>query len=83
MTIWKFSAHVADKIEWLMPMGAQPLCVGMQGDQLCLWALVDPREPLRNYRFFVYGTGHPIENAECYIGTAFDPRGFVWHVFGE
>jgi hypothetical protein len=41
-----------------MPRFAEPLHVAVQGRALCLWALVDPEQPLQSHELEVYGTGH-------------------------
>ena len=63
-----------------MPRGSTVLHVHMQGDDLCLWALVDYDRPTEQRTFAVHGTGREIENAGSYIGTVHDQE-FVWHVF--
>lgn len=67
-----------------MTEGAVPLSVGMQGDILYLWALVDPRAPLKSYPFIVIGTGVSLperaDHMTNFIGTVPHDK-FVWHVF--
>ena len=66
-----------------MPRAARPLSVGMQGQDLYVWALVDPEAPIAEHMFAVRGTGHPItpevEQGD-FVGTVFDGPD-VWHVF--
>jgi hypothetical protein len=70
-----------------MPEGAEPLEVGFQGSQLCLWALVDPEVTGREqFTFIVKGTDHEGTdeqmNWETYVGTAIHPQiRLVVHVF--
>jgi len=80
--VWKFPLQIEDG--WLaveMPRGAKLLTVMMQYDVM-LWALVDPEQPSVQRRIKVFGTGHPILNADMlvYIGSVTDGP-FVWHVF--
>ena len=63
-----------------LPNGAEIVHIAMQGDSICIWALVDVREDVGNRKFIIYGTGHPITTAGKHIGTVLDGR-FVWHVF--
>ena len=46
------------------------------------WALHDPDAKVRNYRFRVVGTGHPLpDDMVKYWGTAVAPGGnLVWHL---
>lgn len=78
-TIWKFTAtEIVD-----MPEGAEILTVQMQGEDICLWAKVDPTTgSWTKRRFLCLGTGHeiPDENLK-YIGTIQTVDRFVWHIF--
>lgn len=66
----------------LMPVGAEPLCVRWQHDGISLWCKVDTDQPEDQAGFCVYGTGHPMAEAEqTYIGTVEDPRSLIWHCF--
>lgn len=82
-TIWKFPFEVVDELTLTMPYGSRILTVQMQGEQPCLWALVNPSNSpdLRDFRIF--GTGHPVpEDVGPYIGT-FQLHGgaLVFHMF--
>jgi hypothetical protein len=85
-TIWKFPLVVTDKQVVEMPRGAKILCVQMQGEKPCIWALVDPKTPRSiGRRFSIYGTGHPIQGGPGkFIGT-FQMNGgsLVFHLFEE
>lgn len=52
---------------------------------ICLWALIDNSNWTVKEKFFIAGTGGPLPPPNQYhcqhIGTCFDDRGFVWHVF--
>jgi len=52
--------------------------------QACLWALVDPDAPKKDYRIWIRGTGHDIDpellDNSVHIGTWFNGP-FVWHAF--
>lgn len=80
-TIWKFELEVSDEQTIAIPQGAQLLHAGVQGEQLCLWAIVDPNAPTVNRHIGIRGTGHPCEfNIMSHIGTVMMPP-FVWHLF--
>jgi hypothetical protein len=83
-TIWKFPIQVQDQVIVDMPHGAALMCVQVQNGVPCLWALVDPDQPLKARRFRVYGTGHPLDpdGVEFYVGTFQISEGsLVFHVF--
>jgi len=67
-----------------MPVDAKILCTATQGQQVCLWALVDSdQKKMETRRIRIYGTGHPIDEPNLeYIGTyqLMDGR-FIGHVF--
>lgn len=84
--VWKYKLNLKDNPTVRMPAGAQPLSVGMQGDELMVWALVDPEreEQLEWLGFRVAGTGHPIEavmESWKFMGTVQCRMGLVWHVW--
>lgn len=89
-TIWKYELDIGEVLPVEMPRGAKVRYVGMQGDQLCVWAQVDSDQPLVKRVFAVHGTGHTIrptarENGTelpTYLGTFMMYGGeLVFHVF--
>jgi len=83
-TIWKIPLEVTDEQTVMIPTGAVPLTVQIQGDTLCLWVHVDPTLPKVERTIWVYGTGNPIPERpyQTYLGTVQDGY-FVWHVHWE
>ena len=84
-TIHKYPLNVEALPTIKMPAGAQVLCVQVQKGAPCLWAIVDPDQPLE-YRYFrVCGTGYGFgmdRTNSRYIGTfQLDEGAFVGHVF--
>jgi hypothetical protein len=84
-TIWKYDLIPNDENRILieMPTGAKVLTVQVQGDSVCLWALVDTEMGKGTRIFEIYGTGHPVSTYQKrYIGT-FQMEGgtLVFHVF--
>lgn len=81
MEVWKYEIG-ADVGAVSMPEGAKPLSVAMQGDAVCMWALLDPDQPLCDRHFAVYGTGWKMpDDPGRFIGT-FQPNiGLVFHLF--
>ena len=85
-TIWKYPLQVTDEQGVHMPRGAKAMLVGFQGDELCMWVMVDPMQLRETRTIRIYGTGHNIPYSDRanmdYVGTAIDPvNPFVWHVF--
>lgn len=82
--IWKFPLAVTDRQIIEMPMGADILCVQMQRDSVCLWALVNPERDKAERIIDIYGTGHNMDDDYhgYHIGT-FQLNGgaLVFHVF--
>src|SRR5712672_2655141 len=87
LTIWKFPLLIMDAQNVMVPDGARCLTVQMHGGLLCLWAIVNPKAPLRPLEIRVYGTGNhmPDDGDRCeYVGTGqqgSDWGTLVWHVF--
>jgi len=84
-TIWKFTLPMRDEFTIEMPRGARLLCVQTQGNQPCVWALVNEEAEMETRRFAMRGTGHDASGltAEAdYVGT-FQLHGgtLVFHLF--
>ncbi len=82
--VCKYILPGSDTCEVEMPQAAQILSVAFQGDDLCIWALVDSRQSSKR-GFYVRGTGHPANamRDKRFVGTAFHPAGLVFHVWSE
>jgi hypothetical protein len=83
-TIWKYVLQGIDSQTVGMPKGAQILTVQTQGAAMCLWALVDPTQPIEHRIIDIIGTGWDAEDFtnRRYIGSAQMAHGaLVWHVF--
>ena len=78
--IWKFPIKVTDEQHISIPKYPEFLSVQFQGDELCIWAVVEPENEKKKHRIRVVGTGHPLPEGCIYIGTVQD-RPYVWHVF--
>lgn len=69
-TIWKFPLLLEDEVSVMMPEGAIVLTAAAQRGSVFLWAVVDPKAPMRIRRFAVRGTGHPVGDDLVYhVGT--------------
>jgi len=66
-TIWKYEVAVRDELRIEMPSGARILHVeeqpGNGGTGVCMWALVDSKNPMEMRKFIIFGTGHDIPDA--------------------
>lgn len=87
-TVDRYRLPITDHVTVRLPDGSRVLSVGPPRDgrdALDLWARVDPTSPLRAYRFWIVGTGHPLpDRAGRFVGTAVTHGGsLVWHVFAD
>lgn len=83
--IYKYPLEITDTQFVELPLGAEILTVQMQGNQLCLWAMVNtlPEAIKKNRRIEIIGTGNPIPIGDLkYISTfqMMDGR-LIYHVF--
>lgn len=81
-TIWKYTLHPKTELE--MPKAAEILTVGIQGDDIVMWAKVNPEAPLETRTFLGFGTGHdlPDQIPLKYVGTTlFTGHNLVFHIF--
>lgn len=70
LAVYKYALATEDEQTIRLPRGAQVLSFDAQGDNLCVWCLVDPTETLIvPARFRVAGTGHPVEAEWSEDGT--------------
>ena len=80
--VWKFPLPMKDIAEIEMPIGAEVLYVGTQGQGAFLWARANPDAPRKTRRFRVAGTGHTLGTVGTYIGSFMLLDGaLVFHVF--
>ena len=79
-TIHKFLLSPDNTIE--LPENAKALSAQMQGNDLALWVLLNPRMERVKRRFVVVPTGTPLQFiAPRHIDTVQMTNGFVFHVF--
>lgn len=85
-TIYKYSLRsVSYKQQVSLPDNSKVLHVGVQNDQIMLWALLQNTDNLNLVakNFYVVATGGPVpETPTDYIGTV-QIGVYVWHVFME
>ena len=91
ITVYKYPLQVADEQDVVMPLDARILKADAQGDNLCLWALVDTEQLQTEKRHIVVaGTGRSLNRLYdpnigrhyAFLGTAMMRGGeFVWHIF--
>lgn len=81
--IWKYEIAVVGKSTIKAPEDAWFLTGQMQGDNLCVWAIVDTKAPMVEKDIVVVATGEIFDATKHeYIATIQVPFGFVWHIFG-
>lgn len=83
-TIYKYELQIEDTQTLALPKGAQVLTVQVQHGKVCLWALVNPKQPvLEDHTIEMRGTGHPIESGglRYYSTVQLDGGRLVFHVF--
>lgn len=83
-TVYKYILEPDDEVRISMPAFAEVLTVGAQGENICVWALVDPKIPSLKKTFRIAGTGHPITDDEKwrFLGTVFlYSETLVFHIF--
>lgn len=81
--VFKYPLRITDTQSLELPVGAEILSVQVQFSTVQLWALVDTSQPKEKREIEIYGTGHPMHDAERkFIGTVQLEEGrFVFHVF--
>jgi hypothetical protein len=82
-TIWKFMLRPAAVQTIRMPKGSEVLTAQVQGEELCLWAMVDPDNLMEDRMFLIVGTGHNMpEVFGRYVATVQMENGLlIWHIF--
>lgn len=89
MTIWKFELDPDGTIE--IPCMHRVLSVGMQGEKMVCWALVNPQSKTTTKQLKIVGTGWTgwymddlhLDSKYRFIGTVQMPDGLVFHVFDK
>ena len=82
-TIFKYPLSVTDTQVLKMPKNADVFSAQFQGEQLCVWGLVDTEAELEDREFRIFGTGQPFEVLGMFrfVDTVQQGDYFVWHVF--
>ena len=80
--VWKFTLATALTDNALeMPKDAKVVHVGIQGEHICLWAIVDTQASVETRVFQIVGTGHEeVFEGMAHVGTV-QQGPWVWHVF--
>ena len=85
MQIFKYHFEVEGEVSIPMPKGAHILTVQVQHNTPCIWAIVDPEQPIESRTFRIFGTGHEMDiniTRSHYIGTFQLLDGsFIGHLF--
>lgn len=80
-TVYKYPVpRRSKKFSIMLPIGWKFLRVHFQGEQLQLWAEVNPEVVTKQVDFEVFGTGHEIPMSANWLAT-YDDGPFVFHLF--
>lgn len=82
--IYKYPLNAVTYQKVTMPAKSEILTVQVQGDTICLWALVNPDAELKERTIEIYGTGHLLIDSDSllYISTfMLESNSLVFHVF--
>lgn len=82
--IHKFAVPASD-VPTIVPMDETAVIVHVEPNprdagSALMWAIVDTTHEEVRREFVIYGTGHKIDEARRYVGTAVGPV-LVWHIF--
>lgn len=82
--IYKYPLEIVDEQIVNVPAGAILLTVQVVNNEICLYAIVDESQPLKQRLINIYGTGQPIDDEiylkSRYIDTVIHGQ-YVWHIF--
>jgi len=81
--IWKYELRITDGQFVVLPKDAELLCVQVQRDKPCLWAIGEEHGMREERLIIIHGTGHQVSsNLGRYLGTFQIQNGdLVYHVF--
>lgn len=80
-TVFKYELWLTDGSQAIATYPGPIRHIAFQQGKICLWIEVDTESESKKVvrRFMVFGTGHPIPEKVCWVGTTQD----VWHVYEE
>lgn len=85
LKVYKYSIPVAEYFTLDLPEDSKILTIQSQHGEPQIWVLVNINNPLKEYKFCLVGTGHPIQEEMenlIYIGTfQLLDGGFIGHLF--
>lgn len=85
--IWKFVLPVGTgEFTVPMPICADIVSIGPQGDRICVWAIVDPAEKKKSdkrFRVVMTGEGFVMDNLRHMSTVSLFDGKIIAHVFGE
>lgn len=80
-TIYKYRIERTDRQLITLPVDARIIHVGLQDNELHLWAEVSTEGMSEQRTIYIRGTGHPLTGTEGrHLGTVMDGL-FVWHIY--
>ena len=81
LVVWKFPIDIQNTQVVLMPAGAEILCSQTQGGVATLWAKVTPSGQPTRRLIEIFGTGHPMDDADREYIDTIQVGPLVWHIF--
>jgi hypothetical protein len=85
--IFKYEFAIDDDVIVHLPVNAEILTIGSQGDIPCIWAIINTKQELEPRHFKIFGTGHPmpdtITRTHEFRATLQLSGGLVFHVFEQ
>lgn len=81
-TVWKYELKLIERQALMVPTIFEPLRLGKQGENICLWSLVILEDPQWKIGILCIGTGRPVPMNAKYIGSISDGP-FEWHFWQE
>jgi hypothetical protein len=79
--IWKYQLKMEAMQFIQMPMNATILACQLLGDDITIWAQVNPNADSEQRKFEIVVTGHPMPSLKRKHIATIKKSGFVWHVF--
>lgn len=81
--IFRYEVPVDDQWHEITVAGGALHVACRELDVVEFWAFAPDESPVTR-KFRVFGTGHPLDDAVNYVGTALAPRGgLVWHLMAK
>lgn len=82
-TILEYPIRVTNTQTIRIQPNAEVILVGLDAfGRPCIWAMVDPNEPVEEFTLHILGTGHTVPPDTHHLGS-FTQDSNAWHVFSN